>query len=70
MYARPSLWTQYALPPTYFGTLRNLIGAVDGDEELLVSLEDGLAIVALIEATERSIATGRPVDPRPLMALA
>lgn len=29
-----------------------------------------VATVALIEATERSIATGQPVDPRPLMALA
>jgi predicted dehydrogenase len=70
MYARPSLWTTYTLPPTYFGALRNLIAAVDGTEELLVSLEEGLSTVALIEATERSIATGRPVDPRPLMALA
>jgi predicted dehydrogenase len=70
MYARPSLWDRYTLPPTYFGALRNLIAAVDGTEDLVVSLEDGLATVALIEATERSIATGRPVDPRPLMVLA
>jgi hypothetical protein len=70
MYGRPSLWDQYTLPPTYFGTLRNLIDAVDGTAELAITLDDGAAIVALIEATERSIATGRPVDPRPLMALA
>jgi predicted dehydrogenase len=70
MYGRPSLWDQYTLPPTYFGTLRNLIDAVEGTAELAITLDDGAAIVALIEATERSIATGRPVDPRPLMALA
>ena len=50
--------------------LRNLIDAVNGTAELAVTLDDGATIVALIEATERSIATGRPVDPRPLMALA
>jgi predicted dehydrogenase len=70
MYARPSLWDRYSLPPTYFGALRNLVEVLDGQADLAVTLEDGLATVALIEATERSIATGRPVDPRPLMALA
>lgn len=68
MYARPSLWERYSLPSTYFGALRNLRDAVVGGDELLVSLEDGLAVVSMIEAVERSIATGRPVDPRPLMA--
>jgi len=70
MYARPSLWQQYTLPTTYFGALRNLRDAVDKGDDLLVSLEDGLALVSMIEAVETSIATGRPVDPRPLMALA
>jgi predicted dehydrogenase len=70
MYARPSLWERYSVPPTYFGALRNLVEAILDGEELAVTLEDGLTIVALIEAVERSIATGRPVDPRPMAALA
>jgi predicted dehydrogenase len=68
MYARPGLWERYSLPPTWFGAMRDLIDCIESGGRPGASLEDALSSVALIEAAERSIATGRPIDPRPLMA--
>ena len=70
MYGRPGLWQRFTLPPTWFGALHNLVDCILDDGELAVTLADGLATVALIEAVERSIEQGRPVDPRPLADLA
>ena len=70
MYGRPSLWQRFTLPPTWFGALHNLVDGILDGGELAVTLDDGLATVALIEAVERSIEQGVPIDPRPLTATA
>ena len=70
MYGRPSLWQRFTLPPTWFGALHNLVDGILDGGELAVTLDDGLATVALIEAVERSIEQGVPIDPRPLTAAA
>lgn len=61
MYARPSLWTYFKLPYTWWGALRNMVDCVLDGGEPAISADDGLRVVAMIEATERSIAERRPV---------
>jgi len=61
MWARPSLWNYFKLPSTWWGAQRNLVDCIlDGGEPAIVA-EDGVAVTAMIEAAERSIAEGRPV---------
>jgi predicted dehydrogenase len=62
MWARPSLWNYFKLPYTWGGALRNLVDCVIDGGEPAISATDGLAITELIEATERSIAEGRPIQ--------
>jgi predicted dehydrogenase len=62
MFARPSLWTYFKLPDWWWGSLHDLIDSVLDDREPTVAVEDGAAVTAMIEATERSIAEGRKVD--------
>lgn len=69
MYGRPGLWERFTLPPTWFGALHDLVDCILDGGQPMVTLEDGLATVALIEAIERSIAQNRPIDPRPLASL-
>lgn len=62
MYARPSLWTYFKLPYTWWGALRNMVDCVLEGGEPAISAEDGLRVVAMIEAAERSITEQRPVE--------
>jgi predicted dehydrogenase len=61
MFARPALWHHFKLPWTWWGALRNLVDCVLDGGELAITGRDGLAVVAMIEAVERSIAAGRPI---------
>ncbi len=61
MFARPALWRHFKLPWTWWGALRNLVDCVLDGGELAISGSDGLAVVAMIEAVERSIEERQPV---------
>jgi len=61
MYARPSLWTYFKLPYTWWGALRDMVDCVLDDKEPTISADDGLRVTAMIEATEQSIAERRPI---------
>jgi predicted dehydrogenase len=62
MFARPSLWTYFKLPEWWWGSLHDLVDAVLEDREPAIPVEDGAAVTAMIEATERSIVEGRKVE--------
>lgn len=62
MFARPSLWTYFGLPYSWWGAVRNLVDCVLDGGEPAIPADDGLAVVAMIEAMERSIASGQPVE--------
>lgn len=62
MFSRPSLWTYFKLPDWWWGSLHDLVDAVIEEREPTIPAEDGVAVTAMIEATERSIAEGRRVD--------
>jgi predicted dehydrogenase len=62
MYARPSLWTYFKLPYTWWGALRDMVDCVLDGGEPVISAEDGLRVTAMIEATEQSIAERRPIE--------
>lgn len=62
MFARPSLWTYFKLPDWWWGSLHDLVDAVLEDREPTIPVEDGAAVTAMIEATEKSIAEGRKVE--------
>lgn len=55
MYARPSLWNHFKLPDWWWGAPRNMIDCVLDGGEPAISADDGLMVVAMIEAAERSI---------------
>ena len=61
MFARPSLWTYFKLPGTWWGAVRNLVDCVLDGGDPTISAADGLAVVAMIEAMEHSIEAGQPV---------
>jgi predicted dehydrogenase len=67
MYARPSLWTYFKLPYTWWGAVRNMVDCVLDGGEPAISADDGLRVVAMIEAAERSITEQRPVAVDALM---
>jgi len=62
MFARPSLWTYFKLPDWWWGSLHDLVDAVLEDRDPTIPVEDGAAVTAMIEATERSIAEGRKIE--------
>jgi predicted dehydrogenase len=68
MFARPSLWNYFKLPHSWWGAVRNLIDSVLDGTDLAISADDGLAVVAMIEATERSIVEGKPVEVASVLA--
>ncbi len=68
MWARPSLWNYFKLPTTWWGAQRNLVDCVLDGGEPAIAAADGVAVTAMIEATERSIAEGRPVKVAELLA--
>lgn len=61
MHDRPAKWSHYRMPDFWWGAGRNLIDCLLDGGDPAISAEDGLRVVAMIEATERSIATGKPV---------
>lgn len=61
MYARPSLWSYFKLPYTWWGALRDMVDCVLDDKEPTITAADGLRVTAMIEATELSIAERTPV---------
>lgn len=61
MYARPSLWTYFKLPYTWWGALRDMVDCVADGGDPKITAADGLRVVAMIEAMERSIETRGPV---------
>jgi predicted dehydrogenase len=61
LYDRPSKWEFYRMPDWWWGAGRNMIDVLLDGGEPAITGEDGLRVVAMIEATERSIATGKPV---------
>ena len=61
MYARPSLWNYFKLPDWWWGALTNMVDCVLDGGEPKVSAADGLRVVAMIEAMERSIESGAQV---------
>lgn len=61
MYARPSLWNYFKLPAWWWGAPNDMVDCVLDDKEPRVSAADGLRVVAMIEAMERSIESGDPV---------
>jgi predicted dehydrogenase len=62
MFARPSLWSYFKLPGTWWGAPRNLVDCVLDGGDPAIPATDGLAVVAIIEAMERSIDTRQPVS--------
>jgi predicted dehydrogenase len=61
LYARPSLWTYFKLPYSWWGALRNMVDVVLDGGEPAISGADGLRVTAVIEAIEQSIETGQPI---------
>jgi predicted dehydrogenase len=62
MFARPALWHHFKLPWTWWGAVRNLVDCVLDGGEPAITARDGLAVVAMIEAVERSIVERRPIE--------
>jgi predicted dehydrogenase len=62
VYARPSRWSCFKLPCAWWGALRDLVDCVLDGGEPQISAADGLRVVAMIEATEWSIAGRQPVE--------
>ncbi|CAN5819380.1 Gfo/Idh/MocA family oxidoreductase [soil metagenome] len=62
MYARPSLWTYFKLPATWWGALLNMVDCILDGGEPAISADDGMKVTAMIEAAEISIAEGRPIE--------
>lgn len=70
MFARPSLWNYFKLAPTWWGAVRNLVDCVLDGGEPAISARDGLAVVAMIEAAERSIEQRAPVSVQSILQAA
>jgi predicted dehydrogenase len=70
MFARPALWSYFKLPQTWWGALRNMVDCILDGGEPAISAADGVAVTAMIEAVEKSIAEGRPIAPASLMTTA
>ena len=62
LHDRPSKWDFYRMPDWWWGAGRNLIDVLLDGGEPAISGADGLRVVAMIEATEQSIATRKPVS--------
>ncbi len=61
MFARPALWQHFKLPWTWWGAVRDLVDRVLDGGEPAISARDGLTVVAMIEAMERSIEERQPI---------
>ncbi len=61
LHDQPSKWERYQMPGWWWGAGRNLVDILLDGGTPAISGEDGLRVVAMIEATERSIATKKPV---------
>lgn len=61
MWSRPAQWNYFKLPDWWWGSVRDMVDSVLDDKDVAIPATDGVAVTAMIEATERSIAEGRPV---------
>lgn len=61
MFARPALWNYFKLPYTWWGALRDMVDCVLDGGDPAITADDGLRVVAMIEAAERSIERRQPV---------
>lgn len=61
IYARPSLWSYFKLPYTWWGALRDMVDCVLDGGDPKITAADGLRVTAMIEAVERSIESRSPV---------
>lgn len=62
MYTRPSQWEHYRMPAWWWGALRNMVDCLLDGGDPAISADDGLQVVAMIEAAERSIIEKAPVQ--------
>ena len=62
MYSRPSIWNYFELPEWWWGSVRDLVDSVADQRDPVISAREGVAVTAMIEATELSIAENRPVE--------
>ena len=65
---RPKMWSYFKTDDSWGNSMRNMVDCVLDGGEPAIPARDGLAVVAMIEAAERSIETGLPVAPAELIA--
>ena len=65
---RPKMWSYFKTDDSWGNSMRNMVDCVLDGGEPAISARDGLAVVAMIAAAERSIETGQPVEPAALIA--
>ena len=65
---RPKMWSYFKTDHSWGNSMRNMVDCVLDGGEPAIPARDGLAVVAMIEAAERSILTGQPVRPADLIA--
>jgi predicted dehydrogenase len=68
MFARPSLWNYFKLPPSWWGAPRNMVDCILDGGEPAIAATDGVAVTAMIEAVEKSIEEGQPIAPSSLLS--
>jgi predicted dehydrogenase len=59
---RHALHNDLERPCSWWGAVRDLVDSVLDGKDPEIDAADGIAVTAMIEATERSIAEGRPVQ--------
>ncbi len=64
---RPKMWSYFKTPDSWGNSMRNVVDCILDGGEPAIPGSDGLAVVAMIEAAERSIETGQPVEPARLI---
>jgi predicted dehydrogenase len=62
------MWSYFKTDHSWGNSMRNMVDCVLDGGEPAIPARDGLAVVAMIEAAERSIVTGQPVRPADLIA--
>jgi predicted dehydrogenase len=64
---RPKMWEYFKTPESWGNSMRNMVDCILDGGTPAIPGRDGLAVVAMIEAAERSIETGQPVRPADLI---
>ena len=65
---RPKMWSYFKTAESWGNSMRNMVDCVLDGGEPAIPGRDGLAVVAMIEAAERSIITGQPIEPAGLIS--